>query len=87
MKKLVFTLFLLVFVGCESNSTKFDNTNEGSDDSDNVAVCTEEKTKCIDDAVFKCEEGEWAEWEDCAAQGLVCAVKAGVRQIERHRQR
>jgi hypothetical protein len=83
MKKFLLLTMLFFLVSCDSGASKIinkDNDDESINDSDVVTACTEGKTKCIDNTVFKCESEEWAEWEDCSVQGLVCAVKAGAAQ-------
>jgi len=94
MKKLFLLLVvMLMLVSCEESRTVVKNDGENnvsdSDNSENNDVedsddstdeCTDGKTKCQGDFVYKCEASVWEQWEDCSFEGKKCTVKDGEAQ-------
>ena len=73
MKKFLLLTLLFLLVSCDSGASKIinkDKDDESVNDNDEIVTCTEGKTKCVDNTVFKCESEEWAEWEDCSVRVL-----------------
>jgi len=62
----------------ETADNEIADDNETPDDATDENTCdTAEEKKCSDDnkKILNCRDGVWQEWDDCEAEGMVCAFK------------
>jgi len=57
-----------------------DADTDSDTDTDADGDCTGDASQCVGDMVQICEEGNWIDWTDCAAQGMTCALVQGEAQ-------
>jgi hypothetical protein len=81
--KLIFVLFIMLgFVwatGCDEEDHPRTSGSDGDadGDGDDDGSCKDGNKRCVGEMVKECQSGVWTDWDDCEAQGLVCAIMDG----------
>ncbi|MCP4674103.1 MAG: hypothetical protein GY854_00990 [Deltaproteobacteria bacterium] len=77
MKSIVFLLMIGLFglasIGCGDDDSWNGGENPGES-------CTGNESRCLGSMLQKCENSEWRNWNDCAAQNQECTEIDGVPQ-------